>query len=416
VCRIEEQSSEQTQSRVPVAQAAATFGLVSLGAYYVTVPVFRDVLQAYFDINAAQLGLLLSIGSVPGALASAAAGVLVDRWGPRRTMRLALLALAVGCGTTVVAMTWFVMLVAMAAFYAGAQALFVTAQAYLARLFPRHRRRVLSLCLVMMSLGGVLFPLWAELLLHARAAWGLTFAYALHGPFAVLAVVFLAAALLFRGATAPVEPSVQPEGRRKWLSLPTSPMTWWLLALMTVHGTADSALGLWMARVLGSGSYSNPVFAPGIVMAAYSFVYVVSRLLLAMSRERFGGRLMLIAPGLVGGGFFLAGLLSRSQALTGAGYVLGAFCWSLEFPVMLAMVADQEHRRFGSVLALCALGQGVGTFLLTNVMGWLAMHVGESGLWIILLPPAACFPMIGLGGLLYVLRFGSRLSGGSDDD
>jgi len=407
MCPIDSAASQYTRPPRQGAYVAGTFGLLMLGMYAQAVPVFRDALQEHFRVGIAEFGLLLSIGMIPGALAAAGAGVLVDRWGPARTLRLSFVALAVGSSMVVAASAWVVMLAAMAVLGAAVQALFVAAQSYLVSLFPSSRRRVLSLCLVMVSLGGILFPLGVEVLLLARSAWGLPFAYALRGPFAVLAAVFVAGAILFRGDRARPSPP-GAEGRSRWLSLPTSAGTWWLIGLMILHGMADSAIAPWLARVLGSSSYAHQTFAPGVVLSAYALAYVVSRTLLAMSRERSGVRVLLIVPGLLGGGLFLAGILSRSQGFTGAGYVLGAFCWSVEFPVMLALVADREHRRLGSVLAVCTLGQGLGSFLMTNLMGRLAAGLSETGLWMILLPPAVCFPLVGLGGLLYVVRFLGR--------
>jgi hypothetical protein len=63
-------------------------------------------------------------------------------------------------------------------------------QAYLAALFPNCRRQVLSFYLAMNCVGGIVFPLWAELLLRINREWtDITFARVLHLPFCAIAVV-----------------------------------------------------------------------------------------------------------------------------------------------------------------------------------------------------------------------------------
>ena len=134
----------------------------------------------------------------------------------------------------------------------------------------------------------------------------------------------------------------------------------------------------------------------------YSLGYAVSRGVLSLLPEHWGVRVMMIVPGLLGGGIFLAGVLSRSQMWASIAYVVGAFCWSVEYPVILSVLAG--NRRFGSALGIQMIAVGLATFAVTTLMGHVAEWLTEPGLWAILLIPAAGFPLVGLGGAWYVWR------------
>ena len=168
-----------------------------------------------------------------------------------------------------------------------------------------------------------------------------------------------------------------------------------------------------MPRVLGSSSYAERPFLPGVVVAGFSLAYVLARGLLSVLPEQWGRRAMLIVPGVVGSAVLLAGILSRSQAVTAVCYVVGGFCWSFEFPAILSTLAGSDGRRFGSALGLLSVGWGLGTFALVNSMGLLARSLGDESLWMILILPAAGFPLVSLGGAIWVWRFGRGDSGGA---
>ncbi|HUW35391.1 MAG TPA: hypothetical protein VM223_27590 [Planctomycetota bacterium] len=184
------------------------------------------------------------------------------------------------------------------------------------------------------------------------------------------------------------------------LGLAACPGPWPLLlvALLVMHGTCDTAAYMWMSSVLGNElCYDRRVFLPGAVMAAFSLAYVASRSILSVLPERWGTNAMMIALGLLGGGLFLAGVLSRDQAMTSIGYVAGAFCWSVEYPTFLSTLANTT-KRLGTALAAQAVAGGLALFVMVYLMGRIDDALGDAALWKILLIPACGFPLVGLGG------------------
>jgi MFS family permease len=241
-----------------------------------------------------------------------------------------------------------------------------------------------------------------------RISDSVTFSHVLHVPFWFVAGLLLAGSFFYRRGVSFSRTGLAGSAPNKWYHLRLAGGRWLLIALAALHGICDSAACLWLPRVLGGDCFDVQTFAPGFVLAAAALAYVISRLILAALPERTGTRIMLVVPGLLGGGVFIAGILSRNQALTAGGFVLGSFLWSLEYPALLAMLAGKEHRQFGSALAIMAIATGVGTFITVNLMGWLAAALGETGLWAILLIPACGFPLICIGGTVWLFRFGPK--------
>ncbi len=394
-----------------LAYAGLTIALLALGNVTGMLSIFRDALQSHLGISIDRYGLLLSIGSVPGIFGALLAGRIVDRQGPRPVLRGCLLGAAVGMAAVGVADRWLFLLAAVGAIGLFMAPLHVAVQAYLVRLFPLHRRRVLSLSLVAVGIAGMGFPLLAEGLLHLqRASPAVSFGQVLHVPFLGVAGVLAAGALLYRRRSSGGLPAAAA-AREDSLPHRRGRGAWLLIGLMALHGACDMSAHLWLPRVLDSASYVRRVFVPGAVMAAYSLAYVLSRGVLALLPERWGRRFMIVAPGLLGGGAFLAGVLARSQAAAAAGYVLGALCWSIEYPALLATLAGDGQRRFGTALGALAVASGLATFALANLMGLIARALPESSLWVILLLPAAGFAVVGAGGAAWIWRFGR---GGQD--
>jgi len=320
---------------------------------------------------------------------------------------------AAGMAMAALAGQWRLLLVALGFTAMFSWPMYIASQSYLVRLFPFRRRRVLSLSLVVMSTTGLAVPLLAEGLLYLRRTHpAVSFSHILHVPFAVTAGLLLLGTMLYRrsrslGAAAGRLPAPGGPGRR-----PLGQEALLLVGMMVVHGMCDSSAMMWMPRVLGSSSYAARPLPPGVVTAGFSLAYVLARGLLSVLAEHWGRRVMMIAPGLLGSGVFLAGVLSRSQVATSVCYVLGGFCWSFEYPAVLSILAGDGgpdvHRGFGSALGLVSLGSGLGTFALANAMGLLAKSLGDASLWMILILPAAGFPLVSLGGAIWVRRFGGR--------
>lgn len=374
------------------------------------LPVFRDRIQSLFDLSNTQLGLLLSIGQVVGVGGALACGPIMARIGSSRMLLVCFWGCFSGLMLLAVPGSWLFFIAALSLLAFFFAPLNIAAQAYLSELFPDRRRRILSLFFVVYSVVGMLYPVLAESLL-ATAGFkdDAVFRRLLHGMFGALAcilVVGIAAAL--RHMRAEVRDS-SSQASFSQATLSAGAITF-LTILLIMHGTADTALAIWMPRVLGSQCYARQYVLPGFVVSSYSFAYVVSRLLLSiMPEDRWRKRLM-VAPGLSGGLIMLFGILSRNQAVTAVCYVAGAFMWSVECPVFIAVLTG-AGRRFGNAMALFSAISGVTTFVLGICLGALGDHIGESQLWKILLIPAAIFPLVGLGGLYWVAVYGRRYLG-----
>jgi MFS family permease len=370
------------------------------------LPVFRDALQAYFHLDLGRYGLLLCIGFLPGAFGGLLGGLAMDRYGPFRVLRVGLAGAGAGLALMSVAFVFSFMLAAIIVMSFFVQGVIGTAvPGYLVRLFPRHQRRVLSLQLVVASLVGMAFPLLAEYLLRLNAM-GVAFAYVLHVPLAMLAAVLLACALLLRQRSGLALVAIEERAAKAQSSafslrgLSTGAIL--LIVLLSIHCSCDNLTALWLPRVLGSASYAHKAVLPGVVLSAGGLAYVVSRILLSLLPEHVGRRVFMVAPGLLGGTVLLAGLLSRDQWLTSIAYVAAMFCWSAEFPVLLATASRTEPRQFGTIYAVMSLVQGLGVFLGGMAMGWAGQRLGEERLWMILLPTAAGFVLVGAGGALWL--------------
>ena len=406
--------------RLHIRYALLTIPLVALTSVTAILPVYRDRLQAHFTITNTEFGVLLTLGLITSTVGALIGGALVDRRGPRAVLRICLIGNAAGLALAACPGRWTLMLAAMCVACMFYGPLTIAVQSYLVALFPHNRRRVLTLNLTLMSIGGVVFPLLAESLLELeKETSAVSFRQILHGPFAVTAaVLLLGALLLYRRGHSPVQaplphepvgrgPRRGPQSRCTGFGDPARPSASavLLVSLMVIHGAADMASYNWMPKVLGGASFDRVILPPGVVLAGFSLAYVVSRGLMSALPEHFGIRTMLIAPGILGGGFFAAGLLSRDQFWASAGYLMGAFCWSVEYPAMLACLAA-ERERFGSTLAVGSAFTNLVSFGVAVLMGYIGDRLAPESFWLIELIPAAMFPLVSLGAAIYVWRFG----------
>ena len=123
-----------------------------------------------------------------------------------------------------------------------------------------------------------------------------------------------------------------------------------------------------------------------------------------MVPDEFGRRAFLVLPGLLGGGAFLAGVLSRDFWLTAGGYVLGAFLWSAEYPAMLGTLAGCGKRHFGLALALAQALTGLLTSAMVMGAGRTMACLGEDRSWQVMAALAGGFLLVGFGGGLWLAR------------
>ena len=161
-----------------------------------------------------------------------------------------------------------------------------------------------------------------------------------------------------------------------------------------------------MPTFLKGPSFGQPLLRSGLVMAVYSFGYLVCRVALVAVPEDWGRARLLVLPGLLGGGLFLAGILSRQVLLTAAGYVVGGLCWSAEYPAIMATAARRTRTQFGQNhgglcdrLASARLGHGLGGRLERTASR-------RSVLWQPMALLACGYVAVGAGGGLWLLLWG----------
>jgi len=381
-------------------------GMTILAAFFYILPVFRGRLQTYLGIGDNHFGLLFSLIPIVGIGGGMFGGALIDRIGMRQAIRICLLGIA--CAQLLVAVagpryTLFVAAAIMIGLFYGP--LFIAVNLYLARLFPRHRRRVLSLNMASTSMGGIFYPLLAEGLLRLARHETIGFAPVLHVPFLLVGMLVLAGSFQYRRR------ADSPGGRRAaarapwtWRELALPPQAWLLAALIGLHGAADTTLHIWMARFLESESFTHTPLAPGVVLSGFACAYLLARVMLAILPEHHGRHALLFLPGLCGGTLMVLAILSRNYYMTAIGYVLGAFLWSTEYPAFVSAAMLHAGRRFGSVMAASVASGGIALFVLLNGVGLLVERFGEAVMWRIMLIPACGFILAGIGGAFWVHR------------
>lgn len=373
--------------------------LVALTNFRAILPIFRDHLMQYLAINDRGFGFMFSIPQFLTPIPLLLVGWLIARLGAQRVLTRSFILFGLGMGgVAFCGASWQGLSGALAITTVACVLLEVSSNCVLVELFPGGRRRVLSLCMAARSVTETIVPLLAEWLLGiAAASPTIGFAMVFHVPFGVIAGAFIAGGLLIRHQAAD-----RTEAPWNWRDLLISRRSVGLVALALIHGTADGTLFTWMARFLGSAAFTEHPFPPGFVLAAFSIAYIVSRLLLAHLPEHWGRDALLVVPGLLGGGIMVAAILSRSYVLTAAGYVVGAFFWSTEYPALLGRLAEIEGKRFGAAMALASMVTAIGYALGLMASGALIQAVGETRMWIPMLALASGFPCVGLGGLLWL--------------
>lgn len=384
------------------AAAMALSGLCNYGPP--ALAVFRDALREYFDVDRTQYALLLSIGLLPGAVGGFLGGPLCNRRGPLWVLRAGLLLTALGMAAMAMASRQFaVMLGGTVVMWVGMGLVGTAVPAYLVRLFPDHQRRVLSLQLVAISLIAMCFPLLAEFLLRLHREGGAAFAQVLHIPMGAMAAVLLVGASLsgrLGAATMEHSASPTPVGRLAFGGLSLGAVV--LIAVTALHCTCDNLIASWLPTVLDGMAKAPAWRAPGVVLAVGSFAYVISRIILSLLPEHVGRRALLVAPGLLGGGVLLCGLVSRDQAVLSFCYIGAMFLWSAEFPTLVATMSRGYGRQFSTIYAIMSLAQGTAYVLALLAIGRVGDALTPDRLWVTLLPPASGFLLVAAGGLLWL--------------
>ncbi len=391
--------------------AAVITILVVCTGYKSVLPVFRSHLMHYLDIGDDRFGLLFSLAALTGLVSVLFGGQLLDRWGPRRMIRICL----TGLGGSMLVIAFggphfvsFAIALALAGVFLST--FHIAVSSYLGRLFPRNKRRILSLNLASVSTSGLLFPIVAEGLLQlASRSPTVTFGQVLHLPFMLVGGLLFAATFIYRRPLSTQGNNGYPFTAQRqswqWRDCLLTRKAFFLAMLISMHGLADSVLHMWMPRFLESKSFEVAPVPPGLVLSGYALAYLLSRSLFATIPDHCGRRLFLVLPGLAGGAILIAAILSRQYAVTAVGYILAAFCWSCEYPALVSTLMHHCGKRFGAAMAVAGLLHAGVMFLAMNAMGLAVYHLGDQQMWKLMLVPALLFPLIGIGAIIWIRHY-----------
>ena len=381
--------------------AVLIIALLALTNSRAIILIFREHLLAYFHIDIGQFGAFNGISQWASIVPLLAAGWLALRLGASRLFTVGLLGAGAGLLLLAGSGSHVGLFVGGLAFAGMAMVLMeVGGTTTLIGLFPESRRRILTLSMVSRSVTEMVVPLLAEGLLKLSAVTPVvTFAAILHAPFAVVAGAFLLGSLIFAR-----QASQRSTAPWRWRDLLVSRRSVGLLLLIMLHSIADATFFTFMPLFLTSRAFAVQLewLPPGYVISAFSVAYIVSRLLLARMPEGWGRRSLLVLPGMLGGCVLIAALLTRNYLLTACGYVLGGFLWSVEYPTLLGRIADEEHERFGTAMALISAVSIGGTALSVTCCGAWMQALGPGMMWLPMLVVACGFPCVGLGGLAWL--------------
>jgi sugar phosphate permease len=337
-----------------------------LQAYGIYVPVW----QAEFGWSKTTLASIFALQRLEISLMSPLQGLLLQRFGPRRVMRVGLLGFGLGLmlfsrSETLTGFTLLFLLLAGSASLGG----FLTLTTVVVNWFERRRATALALMQVGASIGGLLIPL---------VAWSLvTFGWrttALVSGVLVLAIGLplsglmrtrpedlglrpdgapAAAVAAAPTADAPAAaPSAEPSGdfgTREALRTPA----FWLLSLG--HGlavTVVSAITVHLAIHLVE-ALSFSLARASVVIAFMTSATLVGQLLGGFLGDRFDKRMIAAVAMVVHALAVLVLAGARSPGPVFAFAALHGLAWGVRGPLMGAMRADYFGRRaFATIMGL----------------------------------------------------------------
>ncbi|GAA2602311.1 MFS transporter [Actinomadura fulvescens] len=300
-----------------------------------SLSVAADQAAERFHVGPGALGLFTGLQLGVYLALQIPAGLVADRWGPRRVLTMAALALAGGALLLSMSGSLWEGLAARALTGFGDAFMFVSTLQLAARWFPRQYALVAGLTGLMGALGQVVSALPLTAMLHS---WGWTGTFAGAAGLTVVIAVVTAFGVrdgqpaardgeaTVRGAVAPVEP-VGLAVRRAWALAGTRRAFWGHFVLMGQF-VAFSALwgGPWLTRQgLSAGEAGGLLMLCPLAMAVVSFA---------------GGRV-------------IAGNAARREAVIGTWLGLSLVAW-------LALVAVPQPMPLPLVVVVLLLVGGGG--------------------------------------------------------
>ena len=370
---------------------AATMAIqfLAAGNTYYANPVFLVPLQNHFGTTRTAISQAFALSGLFGAAVLPLAGLVVDRYGTRRSILIGVSGVAfMAFALSRVAALWqFYLLVAL---QQGAFLRFtglLPSQSLIGRWFTRRRGRAMGLMMTGIGLGGLILPPVSGLIIE-RAGWRT--AYLVQGLL-VAGVAGPAAAFLLRDR--PEDLGQQPDGTAGVPDVTKSPVggasyaqavrarsLWWLAVAAGLCYVAHQVMVLQLSAMLQDVGLSISRSASFLgLMLGFS---VVGRLSIGGLADRFD-EIRLLAVAAAGMGLSTLLMLARMNPLARASYVVmyGVFMGGTFTVIPLTAQSMFGMRSFGRIYAIVTLavmlGAALGNYLGAWVYDWQGDYSGS---------------------------------------
>ncbi len=290
---------ERTRNSV---MATTVIGAHAFEHFYAhTIPFLAAIIAADLGLGAFQVGLIVVVRSVFGGVTSTAGGFLVDLFHHRVSWVLSGSAFSIGVGYLLmsIAPSYILILAALALGSMGSALWHPPALGLLARRFPARRGFFISMHRSMGSIGDVLGPMVAGMLVAGALAWNIssggeeTSLFSLTMPWGEIGwrwvlgfstpIMFTSSVIIFfllrhAGGARPEGVDLSQRIRVNWAGLKDAfngTGMWAIFTVSAVRGMADRSLvflvPLYMIQALGVGAFQAAVHValmvgPGIVI------------------------------------------------------------------------------------------------------------------------------------------------------
>ena len=338
---------EVGEVRGTVVGVAVTFGLngVAVASWFARVPAARDAL----DLGAAALGLLLLTMSAGAVLAMLTAGEVTHRLGPRRTVCVSTVGVAVGLTVAGTAIgVWPSATAAAVGLFLigyGSGTCNVAMNVEAAAVERVVGRTIMPRFHAVWSLGTVVAAGLAAL-----AAWaGLPVTVHLAVVAAVTITGTAVAARSFRHGTAGTK--AKSGVLAAWREPRTLLIGLLVLVLAFTEGTAND----WVAVAFVDGYAFGPA-AGAVVFGVFVTAMTLGRAVGTVALDRWGRVPVLVATMLLAIGGVALAVLGREPAVAVGGVALWGLGTALGFPVGMSAAADEQDRAAARVSVVAVIG------------------------------------------------------------
>lgn len=339
-------------------------------------------IKADLQLSGAQVGLMATLNFLGYTLATAVSGLAVARFGYRRLLPLACLAVALGLLATTLA-TGYVLVVCITAFVGFSTGMgYVPASALLAGWFGPRRRGVANGILIgggaglSILMAGVIFPLFYE----AQGPAGWRFGWAVLAATSLVMALVGARYLRQRpedlglqpiggGSAAAGGAAPEPAGGAPAAGRPIwhSSEIWHLGLVYLVFGVAYVPFGTFLVDFL----IDDRGFSPGAAGQIWSFVGLLSfvgAMLWGVVSDVVGRRAALVGNYLLAGGSYLLLALHPAATAIWVAAMVHATCYFAPPALMGALTGDwagpgRAAAAFGFVTLFFAAGQSLSPLL-----------------------------------------------------